>query len=277
MRDHGGADAASTAIGHAVADARDRGDDGETPVGETAIAQVYRAEEQRSACDGKHRAAAPVFEPPLQHAAEEELFAECDHPQNAEEGPHGGAGADPRVWPHETRKAGPRSCEHQRRQRGQIPKDPCAPVAAGRPEAEAWIDAAHIKHGCESNLDPKQVEKFEITKGMFRVIDKSGKAHEVPISETDQYTYVGCGPCFDFASEMADISVGSVGSPGGWSTVLARTPAGEKLYNSAVTTHAVEEKTISDKGLTLAKKLAGDKEKRFNIKSAGVKNFGVKR
>jgi len=127
------------------------------------------------------------------------------------------------------------------------------------------------------NLDPKQVEKFEITKGMFRVIDKSGKAHEVPISETDQYTYVGCGPCFDFASEMADISIGSVGSPGGWSTVLARTPAGEKLYSSAVTTHAVEEKTISDKGLTLAKKLAGDKEKRFNIKSAGVKNFGVKR
>ena len=44
----------------------------------------------------------------------------------------------------------------------------------------------------------------------------------------------GCGPCFDFASELADISVGSVGSSDGWSTVLTRTDAGEKLYSSAL-------------------------------------------
>ena len=79
-------------------------------------------------------------------------------------------------------------------------------------------------------LVPKDVARFEIKKGMFRVIDKTGKAHEVKIEETDAFTFTGCGPCFDFASELADISVGSVGSGDGWSTVLTRTDAGEKLY-----------------------------------------------
>jgi len=72
-------------------------------------------------------------------------------------------------------------------------------------------------------LDPKDVSRFEIKKGMFRVIDKAGKAHEVKIEETDEFTFKGCGPCFDFASELADVSVGSVGSGDGWSTVLTRT------------------------------------------------------
>ena len=40
-------------------------------------------------------------------------------------------------------------------------------------------------------LDPKDVARFEIKKGMFRVIDKEGKAHEVKIEETDQYTFTG--------------------------------------------------------------------------------------
>jgi coenzyme F420 hydrogenase subunit beta len=66
-------------------------------------------------------------------------------------------------------------------------------------------------------LDPKNVARFEIKKGMFRVIDKEGKAHEVKIEETDEFVFTGCGPCFDFASELADISVGSVGSSDGWS------------------------------------------------------------
>ena len=88
-------------------------------------------------------------------------------------------------------------------------------------------------------LDPKDVARFEIKKGMFRVIDKSGKAHEVKIEETDEFTFRGCGPCFDFASELADISVGSVGSGDGWSTVLTRTDVGEKLYASTLAAGSV--------------------------------------
>lgn len=124
-------------------------------------------------------------------------------------------------------------------------------------------------------LSPKDVARFEISKGMFRVIDKSGKAHEVKIEETDAYTFKGCGPCFDFASELADVSVGSVGSAGGWSTVLMRTDAGEKLYAATLAAGAVQEKAISEKGMTLAMRLAGNKAKRFETKSQEMNVSGI--
>ncbi len=126
-------------------------------------------------------------------------------------------------------------------------------------------------------LDPRDVARFEIKKGMFRVIDKEGQAHEVKLEETDQYNFKGCGPCFDFASELADISVGSVGSSDGWSTVLTRTDVGEKLYSSALAAGVVQEKAVSEKGLALAKRLAESKGKRFESKSAEMKVTDITR
>jgi coenzyme F420 hydrogenase subunit beta len=124
-------------------------------------------------------------------------------------------------------------------------------------------------------LLPKDVARFEIKKGMFRVIDKTGKAHEVKIEETDAFTFAGCGPCFDFASELSDISVGSVGSGEGWSTVLTRTDAGEKLYAATLAAGAVQEKAVSEKGLALAKKLAAGKVSRFESKSVEMNVSGI--
>jgi coenzyme F420 hydrogenase subunit beta len=126
-------------------------------------------------------------------------------------------------------------------------------------------------------LQPQDVVRFEIKKGMFRVIDKLGKPHEVKIEETDEFTFKGCGPCFDFASELADVSVGSVGSGDGWSTVLIRTDIGEKLYSSALAAQALQEKPISDKGLALAKRLAGNKGQRFDGCKSELKIGGIKR
>ena len=126
-------------------------------------------------------------------------------------------------------------------------------------------------------LDPKDVARFEIKKGMFRVIDKSDTAHEVKIEETDAFTFKGCGPCFDFASELSDVSVGSVGSPDGWSTVLTRTDAGEKLYGATLAAGGVQEKALSEKGMALAKRLAGNKGKRFETKSVEMNVCGITR
>ena len=124
-------------------------------------------------------------------------------------------------------------------------------------------------------LEPKDVSRFEIKKGMFRVIDKAGGAHEVKIEETDPYTFPGCGPCFDFASELADISVGSVGSADGWSTVLTRTDVGEKLYGDALAAGLIAEKAVSEKGVALAKRLASGKVMRFLLKSKEMKVGGI--
>jgi len=123
-------------------------------------------------------------------------------------------------------------------------------------------------------IKPEDVDKFEIQKGMFRVLS-GDKVKEVPLEETDDYVWKGCGPCFDFAAELADVSVGSVGSKAGWSTVLTRTDVGAKVYESALAAGAVEEKAVSEKGLALAGRLAKGKEERFTTKTAELLGRGV--
>jgi coenzyme F420 hydrogenase subunit beta len=39
--------------------------------------------------------------------------------------------------------------------------------------------------------------------------------------------------CPDFANDFADISVGGLGSPDGYTTTVIRTSIGQKFYNSA--------------------------------------------
>lgn len=53
--------------------------------------------------------------------------------------------------------------------------------------------------------------------------------------------------CMDYTAELADISVGSVGSEEGWSTVFVRTEKGEEVVESAVEKGYVEVKEIEDK------------------------------
>jgi coenzyme F420 hydrogenase subunit beta len=125
-------------------------------------------------------------------------------------------------------------------------------------------------------LQPQDVEKFQISKGMFTAITKAGERKEVPLEKTDEFTWQGCGPCFDFSAELADVSVGSVGSPEGWSTVLTRTDLGAKLFEDALSSGKMETKDISEKGLALVKRLAGSKAARFQKCSLDLQKAGVK-
>jgi coenzyme F420 hydrogenase subunit beta len=123
-------------------------------------------------------------------------------------------------------------------------------------------------------LKPQDVRKFEIQKGMLRAVTKDGTS-EVPLAETDEYVWKGCGPCFDFTAELADISVGSVGSRAGWSTALIRTELGERVYNDALKAGAFEETEVSERGLALVEKLGGGKLDRFAKKTEELRERGV--
>lgn len=131
----------------------------------------------------------------------------------------------------------------------------------------------HLVEG-KFGFKAEEVDKFEVQKGMFRVLS-GDKVKEVPLEETDEYAWKGCGPCFDFAAELADVSVGSVGSKAGWSTVLTRTDLGAKVYDSALAAGSIEEAAVSEKGLALAGRLAKSKEERFSAKTAELFDRGV--
>jgi coenzyme F420 hydrogenase subunit beta len=108
---------------------------------------------------------------------------------------------------------------------------------------------------------PSDISKFAISKGMFIAYSAGSEVVKVPLAEVKGYVRGSCRHCRDFTSELADVSVGSVGSPDGWSTVLVRTEVGERLFKAAVDQGLLEVKPISEvkPGLSAVVKLAARK------------------
>ncbi|HID05958.1 MAG TPA: coenzyme F420 hydrogenase subunit beta, partial [Armatimonadetes bacterium] len=108
----------------------------------------------------------------------------------------------------------------------------------------------------------RSVGKFAITKGRFVVIGTDGETMlNVPIKRLKKYARQACHYCEDFTALLADLSVGSVGSPEGWSTVIVRTELGERVFKGMVEKGYVEAKPIEEvkPGLPLVAKLAESK------------------
>ena len=116
------------------------------------------------------------------------------------------------------------------------------------------------------NVDVKDVKKTDINKGKFFVYTKSGDELTIPIKEIGQLAREDCEVCFDLTSESADISIGSIGSPSGWNTVLIRTEAGKELYNKLIENDLIESKKLADikPGLPLLEKIATTKKNKCN-------------
>lgn len=78
-----------------------------------------------------------------------------------------------------------------------------------------------------------EVVKFDMKGGRFIIYRKHKPKRELALSAVKRYIDVPCKICFDFTAELADISVGSAGSPHGRSTVLVRTPTGIEAFDVA--------------------------------------------
>lgn len=105
-------------------------------------------------------------------------------------------------------------------------------------------------------VDIRDAVKMNFNKGKFIVTTKK-ETKEVPIKDVASMARKACHHCQDYTSYFADISVGSVGSDDGWSTILIRTERGEKYLNK-VTDMDYSDKPIN---MEILKKLTGMKHK----------------
>jgi coenzyme F420 hydrogenase subunit beta len=83
-------------------------------------------------------------------------------------------------------------------------------------------------------LELESVGRVDVLHGQLIVSDRDG--HELvrePIKNFHGAALKGCDECADFLGRAADLSVGSVGSPDGWSSVLIRTVAGAEAFDLA--------------------------------------------
>lgn len=109
-----------------------------------------------------------------------------------------------------------------------------------------------------------QVAKMDIANGKFIVTDTEGEKHSVPVKECDDIVRPSCTVCHDLTGEYSDISVGNIGSPGGSSTIITRTPLGEKIYHDAVERGELEGDLLENAkpGFFLVEKLTRYKTKK---------------
>ena len=78
------------------------------------------------------------------------------------------------------------------------------------------------------DIDLNKSEKTQIHKGKF-IVQINGKEYSCRVKDLGNAVEKGCVFCDDFVARLADVSIGSVGSPKGYSTVIVRSDLGKKL------------------------------------------------
>ncbi len=86
----------------------------------------------------------------------------------------------------------------------------------------------------DRDIDLDRVSKVDVIRGRMIVEYRDGDvAVDEPIKNFHGAALKGCDECADFLGRSADLSVGSVGSMDGWSSVLVRTERGHRALDNA--------------------------------------------
>jgi len=111
-------------------------------------------------------------------------------------------------------------------------------------------------------VDIRDVERFYVSNGNMCVVTKDGEV-PIPLKEIEPCRRDTCLICEDATSQLADISVGHVGSPDGWTTIIIRTEAGEGLLKAAEAAGVIETQKLDADAIDEIERFAFNK-KRWN-------------
>lgn len=108
------------------------------------------------------------------------------------------------------------------------------------------------KHG----ITPSSVNKIDLDTEKIRVYVDNELELEAHRRQLRKHLRKSCRHCRDFTNRLADVSLGGVGSPEKWTTVLIRTERGRKVFEYAVQERYIKAKPLSDGGLRKIRELA---------------------
>ena len=111
----------------------------------------------------------------------------------------------------------------------------------------------------EYDLRMEDIEKFQIDKGFVFLLLKNKKEVKIPLSEAKTIIRKNCNVCVELTSETSDISIGSIGSEDGWSTLIIRTEKGKEIINGAVKEKFIETKELTESQFKLLSRIAESK------------------
>ena len=87
-----------------------------------------------------------------------------------------------------------------------------------------------------------EIKKLNIKEELIVTLTNGESVH-VPFDVVHEFARPACLKCTEFANDFADISAGGLGSPDGYTTVLIRTDAGQRIYQAALKLGYIEEQT----------------------------------
>ena len=105
------------------------------------------------------------------------------------------------------------------------------------------FDYGNLKQILRDNkIKIEEIQKFDVKKGKL-IVHVNEEEKKIDLKQIKLCS--GCNMCRDFDAELADVSIGSVGSPKGYSTIIIRTEKGEEIkqildLQKDVDTEAVE-------------------------------------
>ncbi len=131
------------------------------------------------------------------------------------------------------------------------------------------------------DINVEDIVKLNI-KDDFQITLSNGIKVHIPLEEVDEVARPACFACQDFSNEYADISVGGLGSPDGYTTTLIRTDTGASIYDDALHRGYIRERFFKDaeesrqeKTKMLAKIVSFTKKKRMRAEKRLSELAGV--
>ena len=137
---------------------------------------------------------------------------------------------------------------------------------------ENFAFPALAKQEIEAKIGAKmdEIKKLNVKEDLIvTLID--GRSIHIPFSRIHEFARPACLKCTEFANDFADISAGGLGLPDGYTTVLIRNEAGQKIYQGALKLGYIEEQPYdsyrekADSHIEMATKIinfAGEKRER---------------
>jgi coenzyme F420 hydrogenase subunit beta len=106
------------------------------------------------------------------------------------------------------------------------------------------------------NITPSSINKLDLDTEKMRVYANKKLKLEIHRRRLRKYLRKSCRYCKDFTNRLADVSLGGVGSPERWTTVLIRTDRGKETFEDAVRKGYIKTKNLSTRGLGKVRELA---------------------
>ncbi|WP_407355465.1 Coenzyme F420 hydrogenase/dehydrogenase, beta subunit C-terminal domain [Methanolobus sp. WCC5] len=112
----------------------------------------------------------------------------------------------------------------------------------------------------QRQIEPLDIIRFDV-KGKLEITLKDGSMITISLQEVEDCVRPGCHICTDLTALDADISAGSIGSPGGATTLIIRNPVGKQFVDNALRNEKLSLK--DDVTLELVEKLSAKKLERM--------------